>query len=89
MSQKWQNEFNSLLLTLQLSPKGLFAFQSLQSGYINYIQSKHKGSEPLSDLFMISISDGFHKSTPIPFYVIIVPVNDEIPVLQLKNITVR
>ncbi|KAJ6662587.1 hypothetical protein lerEdw1_011724 [Lerista edwardsae] len=67
----------------------LFTFQSLQSGYINYVQSKHKGLELLSDLFMISISDGFHKSRPIPFYVVIVPVNDEIPVLQLKNITVR
>ncbi|XP_053105510.1 FRAS1-related extracellular matrix protein 1-like isoform X2 [Hemicordylus capensis] len=67
----------------------LFTFRSLQSGYINYVQSKHEHSEPTSDLFMISVSDGLHKSMATSFYIIIDPVNDELPVLQLRNITIR
>ncbi|XP_061489211.1 FRAS1-related extracellular matrix protein 1-like isoform X3 [Rhineura floridana] len=66
----------------------VFAFQSLQTGYINYVQSKHEHLEPSTDHFMVSVSDGFHKSLAIPFYIIIDPVNDEIPELQLRNFTV-
>uniref|UniRef100_A0A670JJE5 FRAS1-related extracellular matrix protein N-terminal domain-containing protein n=1 Tax=Podarcis muralis TaxID=64176 RepID=A0A670JJE5_PODMU len=60
----------------------------LQAGYINYVQSKHEHLEPSSDHFMVSVSDGFHKSLAMPFYIIIDPVNDEIPSLQLRNLTV-
>ncbi|CAM5162600.1 unnamed protein product [Natator depressus] len=65
-----------------------FSLQSLWAGYINYVLSKHECSEPTADHFMISVYDGLHKSTEMPFYVIINPVNDEIPALQLGNITV-
>nr|XP_056700742.1 FRAS1-related extracellular matrix protein 1-like [Euleptes europaea] len=66
----------------------IFTFQCLQAGYINYVQSKHTYSEPTSDLLMISVSDGLHKSMAMPFYIIIAPINDEVPLLQLRNITV-
>ncbi|CAI5777043.1 FRAS1-related extracellular matrix protein 1-like isoform X1 [Podarcis lilfordi] len=66
----------------------VFTFQSLQAGYINYVQSKHEHLEPSSDHFMVSVSDGFHKSLAMPFYIIIDPVNDEIPSLQVRNLTV-
>ncbi|XP_072853809.2 FRAS1-related extracellular matrix protein 1 isoform X1 [Pogona vitticeps] len=66
----------------------MFTFQSLKDGYVNYVQSKHKRLEPTSDSFMVSVSDGLHKSIAMPFYIIVVPVNDEIPGLQLRNITV-
>uniref|UniRef100_A0ABM5G827 FRAS1-related extracellular matrix protein 1-like isoform X2 n=1 Tax=Pogona vitticeps TaxID=103695 RepID=A0ABM5G827_9SAUR len=66
----------------------MFTFQSLKDGYVNYVQSMHKRLEPTSDSFMVSVSDGLHKSIAMPFYIIVVPVNDEIPRLQLRNITV-
>ncbi|KAH0618554.1 hypothetical protein JD844_017886 [Phrynosoma platyrhinos] len=66
----------------------VFTFQNLQDGYINYVQSKHEHAEPTSDGFMVSVSDGLHKSITTPFYIVIFPVNDEIPQLQLRNITV-
>ncbi|KYO36946.1 hypothetical protein Y1Q_0020947 [Alligator mississippiensis] len=37
---------------------------------------------------MLAVSDGLHKSMAVPFYVIINSVNDEIPDLRLRNITV-
>ncbi|KAJ7332654.1 hypothetical protein JRQ81_014834, partial [Phrynocephalus forsythii] len=66
----------------------MFTFQSLKDGYVNYIQLKHKCLEPTSDSFMVSVSDSLHKSIAVPFYIIIAPVNDEIPRLHLRNITV-
>ncbi|XP_048351926.1 FRAS1-related extracellular matrix protein 1-like isoform X3 [Sphaerodactylus townsendi] len=66
----------------------IFTFQCLQAGYINYVQSKHTHSEPASDLLMISVSDGLHKSVAMPFYISIDPINDELPSLQLRNIMV-
>uniref|UniRef100_A0A803SXA9 Calx-beta domain-containing protein n=1 Tax=Anolis carolinensis TaxID=28377 RepID=A0A803SXA9_ANOCA len=66
----------------------VFTFQNLQDGYINYVQSKHENLEPISDGFMVSVSDGLHKSIAMPFYIVIVPVNDETPQLKLRNITV-
>ncbi|XP_062991152.1 FRAS1-related extracellular matrix protein 1-like [Elgaria multicarinata webbii] len=65
-----------------------FTFQSLKAGYINYVQSEHERSEPTSDRFMVSVSDGLHESIAMPFYVVIDPVNDEVPELNVKNITV-
>ncbi|XP_060629597.2 FRAS1-related extracellular matrix protein 1-like isoform X2 [Anolis sagrei] len=66
----------------------VFTVQNIQDGYINYVQSKHENLEPISDGFMVSVSDGLHKSIAMPFYIVIVPVNDEIPQLKLRNITV-
>ncbi|KAI4899055.1 hypothetical protein NFI96_009052 [Prochilodus magdalenae] len=60
----------------------------LTSGFINYVQSVHQGVEPTADHFTISVSDGVHKSEPVPFYVIINPTNDETPSLLLHNFTI-
>ncbi|XP_030062909.1 FRAS1-related extracellular matrix protein 1 isoform X2 [Microcaecilia unicolor] len=65
-----------------------FSFQNLKAGHINYVQSKHERVEPTADHFMIHVSDGVQKSMAVPFYVIINPVNDEIPDLQIQNMTV-
>ncbi|KAG7487845.1 hypothetical protein MATL_G00027620 [Megalops atlanticus] len=65
-----------------------FSLSHLNSGYINYVQSQHQGVEPTVDQFVVSVSDGVHKSAPVPFYIIINPTNDEVPSLLLGNFTV-
>ncbi|KAM4629862.1 FRAS1-related extracellular matrix protein 1b [Polymixia lowei] len=66
-----------------------FSLLHLTSGYINYVQSEHRGVEPTVDQLTISVSDGLHRSAPIPFYIIINPTNDETPSLLLTNFTVK
>ncbi|XP_071200823.1 FRAS1-related extracellular matrix protein 1b [Salvelinus alpinus] len=65
-----------------------FSLLHLRAGYINYVQAEHQGTEPTVDQLVISVSDGRHKSPPIPFYIIIHPTNDETPSLTLSNFTV-
>lgn len=65
-----------------------FSLLHLNSGFINYVQALHKGVEPTTDHFVVSVSDGVHKSAGVPFYIIIHPTNDEPPSLQLNNFTV-
>ncbi|KAB5559145.1 hypothetical protein PHYPO_G00025590 [Pangasianodon hypophthalmus] len=65
-----------------------FSQLHLSSGFINYVQSIHLGVEPTADHFTVSVSDGVHKSEPVPFYIIINPTNDEAPSLFLQNFTV-
>ncbi|KAM3876288.1 FRAS1-related extracellular matrix protein 1b [Diretmus argenteus] len=66
-----------------------FSLIHLTSGYINYVQSEHRGVEPTVDQLSISVSDGLHHSAPVPFYIIISPTNDETPSLLLANFTVK
>ncbi|KAE8294685.1 FRAS1-related extracellular matrix protein 1 [Larimichthys crocea] len=56
-----------------------FSLVHLTSGFINYVQSESKGVEPTVDQLTISVSDGLHRSAPVPFYIIINPTNDETP----------
>ncbi|XP_043941471.1 FRAS1-related extracellular matrix protein 1-like isoform X2 [Protopterus annectens] len=65
-----------------------FNLHHLLAGYINYVQSNHTGVEPRTDQFMISVTDGVHKSVVMPFFIVINPANDESPELQLNNITI-
>ncbi|XP_060934047.1 LOW QUALITY PROTEIN: FRAS1-related extracellular matrix protein 1b [Limanda limanda] len=65
-----------------------FSLVHLTSGFINYVQSEHKGAEPTVDQLSISVSDGLHRSAHVPFYIIINPTNDETPALLLANFTV-
>ncbi|KAK3561937.1 hypothetical protein QTP86_019060, partial [Hemibagrus guttatus] len=65
-----------------------FSQLHLSSGFINYVQSVHQGVEPTGDHFSVSVSDGVHKSDPVPFYIVINPANDEAPSLFLHNFTV-
>ncbi|XP_038570885.1 FRAS1-related extracellular matrix protein 1b isoform X2 [Micropterus salmoides] len=66
-----------------------FSLVHLTSGFINYVQSESKGAEPTVDQLTISVSDGLHRSAPVPFYIIISPTNDEAPSLLLANFTVK
>ncbi|XP_070688078.1 FRAS1-related extracellular matrix protein 1b [Pempheris klunzingeri] len=66
-----------------------FSLVHLTSGFINYVQSESKGAEPTVDQLSISVSDGLHRSAPVPFYIIINPTNDETPSLHLANFTVK
>ena len=66
-----------------------FSLVHLTFGYINYVQSESKGVEPTVDQLSISVSDGLHRSAPIPVYIIINPTNDETPSLLFANFTVR
>uniref|UniRef100_A0A3Q3MFJ2 Fras1 related extracellular matrix 1b n=1 Tax=Mastacembelus armatus TaxID=205130 RepID=A0A3Q3MFJ2_9TELE len=66
-----------------------FRLIHLTSGFINYVQSEHKWAEPTVDQLSISVSDGLHRSAPVPFYIIINPTNDELPSLLLANFTVK
>uniref|UniRef100_A0A3B5AP52 FRAS1-related extracellular matrix protein 1-like n=1 Tax=Stegastes partitus TaxID=144197 RepID=A0A3B5AP52_9TELE len=66
-----------------------FSLVHLSSGFINYVQSEHRGVEPTVDQLSVSVSDGLHRSAPVPFYIIINPTNDETPSLLLTNFTVK
>ncbi|XP_053178655.1 FRAS1-related extracellular matrix protein 1b [Scomber japonicus] len=66
-----------------------FTLDHVTSGFINYVQSEHKGAEPTVDQLTLSVSDGLHRSAPVPFYIIIHPTNDETPSLLLANFTVK
>ena len=79
---------SSHLTTEFLFPES-FSFVHLTSGFINYVQSEHKGVEPTVDQLSVSVSDGDYRSAPVPFYIIINPTNDETPSLLLANFTVR
>ncbi|KAJ7993225.1 hypothetical protein DPEC_G00270240 [Dallia pectoralis] len=65
-----------------------FSLLHLRAGYINYVQAEHQGLEPTVDQLTIGVSDGVHRSVPVPFYIIIHPTNDETPSLTLSNLTV-
>ncbi|KAG7232386.1 hypothetical protein INR49_008915, partial [Caranx melampygus] len=66
-----------------------FSLAHVTSGFINYVQSEHKGVEPTVDQLSISVSDGLYRSAPVTFYIIINPTNDETPSLLFANFTVK
>ncbi|XP_029005008.1 FRAS1-related extracellular matrix protein 1b [Betta splendens] len=65
-----------------------FSLIHLMSGFINYVQSEHSGTEPTADQLSVSVSDGVHHSAPVAFHILINPTNDEPPTLQFANFTV-
>ncbi|KAF6715166.1 FRAS1-related extracellular matrix protein 1 [Oryzias melastigma] len=70
-------------------PVESFSLSHLTSGFINYVQSEHKGVEPTVDQLSISVTDRVHTSAPVLFYIIISPTNDETPSLMFANFTVK
>ncbi|KAJ8385248.1 hypothetical protein AAFF_G00191250 [Aldrovandia affinis] len=68
---------------------GSFSFKDVMNGHINYVQSRHQRVEPTEDQFMLYVSDGKRRSVDTPFYIIISPINDEVPEFLARNITVR
>ena len=65
-----------------------FTYQDIIDGNINYVQTIHSQVEPMSDSFILYVSDGKHLSPNVSFIVNIIPVNDERPVLTVRNFTV-
>ncbi|KAM6909056.1 FRAS1-related extracellular matrix protein 1a [Xenentodon cancila] len=65
-----------------------FSYKDIIHGHVNYVQSRHQRMEPTADQFMLCASDGKHSSAHIPFYIIINPINDEVPEFMARNITV-
>lgn len=57
--------------------------------HINYVQARHVRMEPTADQFVVCVSDGKQRSLEIPFYIVIRPMNDEVPDFEVQNITVR
>ncbi|KAM8803175.1 FRAS1-related extracellular matrix protein 1 isoform 2-T2 [Rhynchonycteris naso] len=65
-----------------------FQWKDMKSMHINYVQSRHLRMEPTADQFTVYVTDGKHRSSEMPFYVMIKPTNDEAPDFMVQNITV-
>ncbi|XP_066224294.1 FRAS1-related extracellular matrix protein 1 isoform X2 [Saccopteryx leptura] len=65
-----------------------FQWKDMKSMHINYVQSRHLRVEPTADQFTVYVTDGKHRSSEMPFYIIINPTNDEAPDFVVQNITV-
>ncbi|XP_020638622.3 FRAS1-related extracellular matrix protein 1 isoform X2 [Pogona vitticeps] len=66
-----------------------FQLRNVKDLHINYVQSRHRRTEPTTDQFMLYATDGKQRSLEIPFYVLITPTNDEVPEFTARNITVE
>ncbi|KAK8780361.1 hypothetical protein V5799_018305 [Amblyomma americanum] len=68
-------------------PVSAFTIAELISGWINYVQSIHRGFEPLEDNFTFICSDGVNASPKHKFHVQITPKNDEDPEITVGEIS--
>ncbi|XP_046870125.1 FRAS1-related extracellular matrix protein 2-like, partial [Hypomesus transpacificus] len=65
-----------------------FTIRDVGESNIYYVQSIHKGVEPLEDRFTFRCSDGTNFSEKHFFPIVIIPTNDEKPEIYLREIVV-
>uniref|UniRef100_H3CX40 FRAS1 related extracellular matrix 2a n=1 Tax=Tetraodon nigroviridis TaxID=99883 RepID=H3CX40_TETNG len=65
-----------------------FTIRDIRERNIYYVQSIHKGVEPVEDRFTFRCSDGINFSENRFFPIIIIPANDEKPEIYVREIVV-
>ncbi|KAM8834642.1 FRAS1-related extracellular matrix protein 2-like isoform 2-T2 [Synchiropus picturatus] len=65
-----------------------FTIRDIREGSIHFVQSIHKGVEPVEDRFTFRCSDGINFSENHFFPILIIPANDEKPEIFLREMVV-
>ncbi|XP_068600398.1 FRAS1-related extracellular matrix protein 2-like [Brachionichthys hirsutus] len=65
-----------------------FTLRDIRAGNIFYVQSIHRGVEPVEDRFTFRCSDGINLAENHFFPIVIIPSNDEKPELCVREIVV-